>query len=98
MIAPATPFPGRPCSGFVIRPSVKQQTRMTPKELSSRQVSPERAQLSQLVFHPFSLPRRYVFGMHYYRRNIAFLLLFHPFSVLSLIKEYSPREYKTAIT
>ncbi|GIY28191.1 hypothetical protein CDAR_120611 [Caerostris darwini] len=53
MIAPATPFPGRPCSGFVIRPSVKQQTRMTPKELSSRQVSPERAQLSQLVFHPF---------------------------------------------
>ncbi|GIY28185.1 hypothetical protein CDAR_120571 [Caerostris darwini] len=53
MIAPATPLPSRPCAGFVIRPSVKQQTRMTPKELSSRQISPERAQLSQLVFHPF---------------------------------------------
>ncbi|GIY28187.1 hypothetical protein CDAR_120581 [Caerostris darwini] len=82
MIAPETPRPGRPCAGFVIRPSVKQQTRMTPEELSSRQVSPERAQLSQLVFHPF-------FGQEEYRFPFALP------SILCLIVDKRVMQYFT---
>ncbi|GIY28194.1 hypothetical protein CDAR_120621 [Caerostris darwini] len=85
MIAPATPLPSRPCAGFVIRPSVKQQTRMTPKrapELSSRQISPERAQLSQLVFHPF-------FGQEEYRFPFALP------SILCLIVDKRVMQYFT---